>query len=139
MDNKNTQYGLWKPIIASKYDPAAQAIILAGDSAQTLKKVPDGSVKLIITSPPYNLGKVYERATHLEVYLSNLEPIVDQLIRILADDGSLCWQVGNYVEATEIFPLDIFYYPFFKNRGLKLRNRIVWYFDHGLHASKRFS
>jgi adenine-specific DNA-methyltransferase len=44
----------------------------------------------------------------------------------------LCRKIGN-------FPLDIFYYPFFKQRGLKLRNRIVWYFDHGLHASKRFS
>jgi adenine-specific DNA-methyltransferase len=53
--------------------------------------------------------------------------------------GSLCWQVGNYVEDGEIFPLDIFYYPFFKKHGLKLRNRIIWHFDHGLHASKRFS
>jgi DNA modification methylase len=43
------------------------------------------------------------------------------------------------VDDSEIFPLDIFYYPYFKERGLKLRNRIVWYFDHGLHASKRFS
>jgi DNA modification methylase len=94
---------------------------------------------LIITSPPYNIGKAYEKATQLEKYLENLTPIVDQLIRVLANDGSLCWQVGNYVDDSEIFPLDIFYYPYFKERGLKLRNRIVWYFDHGLHASKRFS
>jgi len=47
--------------------------------------------------------------------------------------------VGNYVENSEIFPLDIFYYPFFRKHGLKLRNRVVWYFDHGLHCSKRFS
>lgn len=71
--------------------------------------------------------------------MENLSPIVDQLIRVLAKDGSLCWQVGNYVEESEIFPLDIFYYPFFKLRGLKLRNRIVWHFEHGLHCSKRFS
>ena len=37
-----------------------------------------------------------------------------ELIRVLADDGSLCWQVGNYVQESEIFPLDIFYYPYFK-------------------------
>ena len=43
------------------------------------------------------------------------------------------------MENGEIFPLDIFYYPFFKKHGLKLRNRIVWHFAHGLHASKRFS
>jgi adenine-specific DNA-methyltransferase len=124
---------------ADKFDPKATSVILAGDSAETLKSVPDSSIKLIITSPPYNLGKTYEEATHLEEYLENLTPIVDQLIRVLADDGSLCWQVGNYVEKSEIFPLDIFYYPYFKKRGLRLRNRVVWHFEHGLHCSKRFS
>jgi len=64
---------------------------------------------------------------------------VDQLVRVLSPQGSLCWQVGNYVEKGEVFPLDIFYYPFFKKHGLKLRNRIIWHFEHGLHASKRFS
>lgn len=139
MVNGTTQAGLWKPKISSKYDLKAEAVILAGDSAETLKTVPDGAAKLIITSPPYNIGKVYEKATHLDAYLENLAPVVDQLIRVLAEDGSLCWQVGNYVEDGEIFPLDIFYYPYFKSRGLKLRNRIVWHFDHGLHCSKRFS
>lgn len=124
---------------ADRFDPEATSVILAGDSAETLKTVPDGSVKLVITSPPYNIGKVYETATHLNEYLENLTPVVNELIRVLAKDGSLCWQVGNYVEESEIFPLDIFYYPFFKLRGLKLRNRVVWHFDHGLHCSKRFS
>lgn len=124
---------------SEKFDPKATSVILAGDSAETLKTLPDESIKLIITSPPYNIGKVYEEATHLDAYLENLTPIVDQLIRVLSKDGSLCWQVGNYVEESEIFPLDIFYYPYFKSRGLKLRNRIVWHFEHGLHCSKRFS
>lgn len=122
-----------------KFSQNETSVILAGDSAETLKSVPDGSVKLIVTSPPYNLGKVYEEAIHLEKYLQNLTPIVDQLIRVLAVDGSLCWQVGNYVMDSEIVPLDIVYYPYFKSRGLKLRNRIIWHFDHGLHCSKRFS
>jgi DNA modification methylase len=125
--------------VSDRFDRKADATFLEGDSAQTLKSLPDQLVKLIITSPPYNIGKVYETATNLEEYLEKLTPVVDQLIRVLASDGSLCWQVGNYVERSEIFPLDIFYYPFFKNRGLRLRNRIVWYFDHGLHASKRLS
>lgn len=124
---------------ADQFGADATSVILEGDSEQTLKTVPDNSIKLIITSPPYNLGKSYEEATHLEDYLQNLSPIIDQLIRVLADDGSLCWQVGNYVEDSEIFPLDIFYYPYFKKRGLKLRNRVVWHFEHGLHCSKRFS
>jgi len=130
---------LWEPAVADVFDASAEAVILAGDSATTLQTLPDGIAKLIITSPPYNIGKAYERATDLDAYLKAITPVVDQLVRVLADDGSLCWQVGNYVEKSEIFPLDIVYYPFFKRLGLKLRNRIVWYFDHGLHASKRFS
>lgn len=127
------------PPIAEQFDRGAQVVLLEGDSAETLKAVPAETAKLIITSPPYNIGKAYETATHLSDYLGALAPVVDQLIRVLAPNGSLCWQVGNYVDHSEIFPLDIFYYPFFKDRGLKLRNRLVWYFEHGLHASKRFS
>lgn len=133
------QGSLWQPEISDRFDATAEATILSGDSAETLKTVPDGAAKLIITSPPYNIGKVYEQATQLDKYLANLMPVIEQLIRILAADGSLCWQVGNYVEEGEVFPLDIYYHPVFKKLGLKLRNRIVWHFDHGLHASKRFS
>ncbi len=125
--------------ISTEFNLNSNAIILQGDALQTLKTVPNESVKLIITSPPYNIGKVYERVTDLEKYLDNLNPILDELIRVLAVDGSLCWQVGNCVEKSEIFPLDIFYYPHFRERGLKLRNRIIWHFEHGLHARKRFS
>jgi DNA modification methylase len=104
-----------------------------------LKSIPDGAVKLIITSPPYNLGKVYERATSLDHYINEIKPILDELVRALSPSGSLCWQVGNYVDRSEVFPLDMYYYPLFKSYGLRLRNRIVWHFAHGLHASKRFS
>lgn len=47
--------------------------------------------------------------------------------------------MGNYVDNGEIIPLDILLYPIFSSFKLKLRNRIVWHFGHGLHASKRFS
>ena len=136
----NVQPALWESLnVVNIFNPAEDAVILAGDSATSLQTVPDQTAHLIITSPPYNIGKAYERPTRLDDYLDRLAPVVDQLIRVLSPRGSLCWQVGNYVEDGEIYPLDIFYYPFFKCRGLKLRNRIVWYFDHGLHASKRFS
>ena len=129
----------WSPEIASTYDSDADAIIAPGDCLETLQNLPDEMAKLIITSPPYNIGKEYEKATNLDDYLTALSPIVDELVRVLSPEGSLCWQVGNYVESGEVFPLDIYYYPFFKSRGLKLRNRIIWHFDHGLHASKRLS
>jgi len=55
------------------------------------------------------------------------------------DGGSVCWQVGNYVDNSSIIPIDYMLYPIFKELGLIMRNRVVWHFRHGLHASKRFS
>lgn len=127
------------PKVNASFRRDARIVVAEGDTAETLKRVPDGTFKLIITSPPYNLGKEYELETELHEYLVRLNPIVDELVRVLNPEGSLCWQVGNYVKHTEVFPLDILFYPFFKRHGLKLRNRVIWHFEHGLHASKRLS
>lgn len=130
---------LWKIEVASEFDPAAEAVIAPGDCLETLRALPRGFAKLVVTSPPYNVGKSYEAEARLDEYLDALSPVVDELARVLSPEGSLCWQVGNYVKDGEVFPLDIFYYRLFKERGFKLRNRIIWHFEHGLHASKRFS
>lgn len=113
--------------------------IFNSDTLRTIKKIPNEKFDLIITSPPYNIGKSYETKTSIEEYLATQEEIISELIRVLSNKGSICWQVGNYVQRGEIFPLDIYYYHIFKKFDLKLRNRIVWHFGHGLHASKRFS
>ena len=103
------------------------------------KEISSNSVKLIITSPPYNIGKEYETKTNIDEYIRTLEPMLSEFVRILSDDGNLCWQTGNFVDNGEIYPLDIYFYPYFKKLGLHLRNRIIWHFGHGLHCSKRFS
>lgn len=113
--------------------------IKKGDCLTVLKKIEDGKFDLILTSPPYNVGKSYETKTSIEKYLETQEEIIAELVRTLSDKGNICWQVGNYVDKGEIFPLDIYYYQIFKKHGLKLRNRIIWHFGHGLHASNRFS
>lgn len=113
--------------------------LLLGDTRERLEEYADGFFRLAITSPPYNIGKEYETRSSIEQYLDIQSEIIREIVRVVAEDGSICWQVGNYVENGEVFPLDIFYYSIFKELGLKLRNRIVWRFGHGLHASKRFS
>ena len=125
--------------ISKSYEPTARIVFYPGDTLDLLKTLPSNLVRLIITSPPYNLGKEYETRVGLKTYLKTQTSIIEELVRVLAEDGSICWQVGNYVEKGEVFPLDIFYYDIFKDFGLKLRNRIIWHFGHGLHASKRFS
>jgi len=110
-----------------------------GDCLNVLKGIEASKFDLILTSPPYNVGKSYETKTNIEKYLETQEEIIIELIRTLSNKGSICWQVGNYVDKGEIFPLDIYYYQIFKKYGMKLRNRIIWHFGHGLHASNRFS
>ena len=119
--------------------PDVQYFVENGDCLNVLKEIEDSKFDLILTSPPYNVGKSYETKTSIEKYLETQEEIIAELVRTLSDKGNLCWQVGNYVDKGEVFPLDIFYYQIFKKHGLKLRNRIVWHFGHGLHASNRFS
>jgi adenine-specific DNA-methyltransferase len=125
--------------IESSFNPDAEIVLFHGDVGELVASIPDGSVSLVITSPPYNLGKEYEDRVSIERYLKAQAQVIGQLGRVLRQDGSLCWQVGNFVENGEVYPLDILYYPIFKELGMKLRNRIVWRFGHGLHASKRFS
>ena len=110
-----------------------------GDSLEELKKLENDKFRLIITSPPYNVGKEYETKVSIEKYLETQKEIIQEMVRVLSPDGSICWQVGNFINNGEVFPLDIFYYDIFKELGLKLRNRVIWHFGHGLHSQKRFS
>lgn len=116
---------------------------LSGDALELIKNFGNNQFDLIITSPPYNIGKEYESKESIENYLRTQEVIIKELISKLSSRGSICWEVGNLIdrsgEKPEIFPLDIYYYQIFKRYGLKLRNRIIWHFGHGLHASNRFS
>ncbi len=72
-----------------------------------LIQLPDEFFKLIVTSPPYNIGKKYEKRERLEVYLDFQKKVITESVRTLKKDGSICWQVGNYVENGSIKPLDI--------------------------------
>src|SRR6266498_235758 len=85
--------------ISTTWDSENDVTLFTGDCRDFLRQLPDHSAQLIVTSPPYNIGKSYERR----------------------------------------FPLDILLYEFFTRRGLHLRNRIIWHFEHGLHCSQRFS
>src|SRR5579885_1624970 len=125
--------------IEENYNNSNTITLHRGDTHAFLKTIPDGAVSLVVTSPPYNIGKAYERKKEIDTYLAEQEKVIAELVRVLNERGSICWQTGNYVEDGEVYPLDIYYYPIFKKLGLKLRNRIVWHFGHGLHASKRFS
>lgn len=125
--------------IAPTFDPKARVVLYHGDCLDLLSTIPDGSMQLVVTSPPYNLGKVYESRLDLDDYLKQQKKVIGECVRTLSKTGSICWQVGNYVDNGEIVPLDIKLFSVFESLGLRMRNRVVWHFGHGLHASKRFS
>ena len=106
--------------VADAYNTDADVVLFNGDCNDLLKNIPSNSVDLVITSPPYNIGKKYEKKTSLASYLKDIEPVIAELVRVIAGTGSLCWQVGNYVEKGEVFPLDIYFYEVFKRFGLKI-------------------
>ncbi|MFQ6016226.1 MAG: DNA methyltransferase, partial [Anaerolineae bacterium] len=104
--------------VASDFDRTADFVLYQGDCLDLLPKIPDGFVKLVVTSPPYNLGKPYESRLDLDEYLARQRQVIEECVRTLNDTGSICWQVGNYVDNGEIIPLDVVLYPIFASLGL---------------------
>jgi adenine-specific DNA-methyltransferase len=118
-----------------------ESVFLRGDVLTAIERLDPKSCDLIISSPPYNIGKDYERENKLsfDKYLAWQDQVIAALVPKLKKSGNVCWQVGNYIKDGESFPLDIFLYQSFKSRGLKLRNRIVWKFNFGLNSTARLS
>ncbi|MGO8003373.1 DNA-methyltransferase [Rhizobium ruizarguesonis] len=128
------------------YQPArgtAEAIGLCalhtGDCSEVLPELSAGSIDLVITSPPYNIGKAYEKRSTLEAYIDFQASIINECVRLLSANGSICWQVGNWVDAGEIVPLDSAVIPILRALGMKIRSRVVWTFGHGMHCTRRLS
>lgn len=117
------------------------SFILHNESVESIKFLLSANDRfdLVVTSPPYNIGKSYEKRQNLNDYLEWQKGIITKISDHVTDNGSICWQVGNYVDNGYIVPLDIELHPIFRDLGYKLRNRIVWHFGHGLHGKRRFS
>src|SRR5438046_442581 len=125
--------------VASHFNSKERAVVFQGDCMDLLRQIPDESIQLVVTSPPYNIGKEYENRRHLNQYLEQQRMVIRECVRTLRKSGSICWQVGNYVEDSSIIPLDAVLYPAFSELKLRMRNRIIWHFEHGLHCTNRFS
>lgn len=113
--------------------------IYNGDCNVLLKSLPDDSVDLIVTSPPYNVGKEYETKTDLNSYIESQSIIIKECHRVLKPSGSIFWQVGSYSNKGTLIPLDVKFFPIFEQLGMQPRNRIIWIRTHGLHGKNKFS
>ncbi|HEU0129508.1 MAG TPA: site-specific DNA-methyltransferase [Mycobacteriales bacterium] len=110
-----------------------------GDTLTYLRELPDCTVDLVVSSPPYNIGKEYESRQQLQTYLDQQRLVLEECVRVLKSSGSIFWQVGSYALNGVLIPLDIRFFPILEDLGLQPRNRIVWVRQHGLHARRKFS
>ena len=113
--------------------------IYLGKCENMLRQVPNESVDLVVSSPPYNIGKEYETKRQLEHYLEEQAQVLAECHRVLKQTGSIFWQVGAFSHKGTLVPLDVKFFPIFESLGMYPRNRIVWVRQHGLHATKKFS
>jgi adenine-specific DNA-methyltransferase len=130
--------------IRCRYAKENGVTLFPGDCLDMLAAMPDSSAQVVITSPPYNVGKPYERKQKLNEYLELQRKVIAECVRIVRRGGSICWQIGHHVNGhDQVIPLDLLLYPEFSKYestdGLRLRNRIVWHFEHGLNCKVRFS
>ena len=106
--------------IKTSFSKENLATLYLGDCLDFLAQIPDRSIQLIVTSPPYNIGKEYEKKLDIQEYVSQQSRVINECVRILKDEGSICWEIGNYVNNGEIIPLDILLYDCFKSNDLHL-------------------
>ena len=135
-----------KTKIYKRFKESNEITLFNGNCLDLMKKLPDKSVDLVVTSPPYCMGKAYEDPhDDIETFRQQHVSTFDDLYRILKPGGSVCWQVGYHVSDKCVIPLDYVVYDIFTTESAKreypfiLRNRIIWTFGHGLNSTTRFS
>ena len=118
-----------------------EEVILANRNClNVIDKIPDNYIQLAISSPPYFIGKEYDTSKSTEDFRYLHLQLFNNLIPKLKEGGSICWQTGYHVQQNQLLPLDYLVYSILNQyQELKLRNRIVWTYGHGLHTNSRFS
>ena len=115
------------------------------DVLDYLAGMPDDCADLIVTSPPYRLGKTYGGTSSFDAmrfsyFTGWLTMVVSELERLLKEGGTLCLQVGQTLDREGcLYPLDVLLFETLKKLGLVYQSRIVWTFNHGLTPKKRLA
>jgi DNA modification methylase len=94
-------------------------------SAETMSELPDCSVHLMVTSPPYNVGKEYDDDLSLDDYLTFLQRVWKETRRVLVPGGRMCINVANLGRKPYI-PLHAFIAEQAIRLGFLMRGEIIW-------------
>jgi site-specific DNA-methyltransferase (adenine-specific) len=99
--------------------------IILGDAREVLKKLPNNCVHLMVTSPPYNVGKEYDEDLTLGEYLDFIEEVMREVYRVLVWGGRVCFNVANLGRKPYI-PLHAYLIQLFEEIGFLFRGEIIW-------------
>jgi len=94
-------------------------------SSERMEELPDNSVHLMVTSPPYNVGKEYDENFTLEEYLSFLKTVWKEVYRVLVPGGRVCINIANLGRKPYI-PLHTFIAKDMFELGFLMRGEIIW-------------
>jgi len=94
-------------------------------SCETMTELPDSSVALMVTSPPYNVGKDYDRDLTLEEYLGFLKRVLSETKRVLIPGGRIAFNVANLGRKPYI-PLNAHVASIAAGLGFLMRGEIIW-------------
>jgi len=94
-------------------------------SSEKMEELPDNSVHLMITSPPYNVGKEYDRDFTLKEYLEFLKGVWKEVYRVLVPGGRVCINIANLGRKPYI-PLHAFIVKDMLELGFLMRGEIIW-------------
>ncbi len=112
--------------------PAEKLDTVFNTSSESMNELPDCSVHLMVTSPPYNVGKDYDEDLSLEEYLAFLKRVWAETYRVLVPGGRACINVANLGRKPYI-PLHAFIMRDMIELGFLMRGEIIW--DKGASAS----
>lgn len=101
-------------------------------SAEQMRHLPDSSVHLMVTSPPYNVGKAYDADLTLDEYRAFLRRVMQEVYRVLVPGGRACVNVAN-LGRRPYLPLHAFLIADMLELGFLMRGEIIW--DKGSSAS----
>jgi len=94
-------------------------------SAEDMSMIPDNSLHLMITSPPYNVSKEYDKDLSLEEYLKMLRNVFSETYRVLVNGGRACINVANLGRKPYI-PLSDYISQMMIDIGFNMRGEIIW-------------
>ena len=94
-------------------------------SSENMEELPDNSVHLVVTSPPYNVGKEYDKDLTLEEYREFLKKVWKEIYRVLVPGGRICINVAN-LGRKPYLPLHAFIIEDMLKLGFLMRGEIIW-------------